>query len=112
MIWQNTINKSKNLDSWFIETENWAYNVDYSKYEKGIVEIVSKIRKLLLKAKKFPNLRQEIKYLIVDIASKRKLKDLKEMNYEPAGQEVFSATMIPTWSVNQYDRNWRKNLKR
>ena len=76
------------------------------------MEIVSKIRKLLLKAKKFPNLRQEIKKQIVEIASKRKYnlhhKDLQEMNYEPAGQKVFSGTLIPT----KYDRNWRKNLKR
>ena len=108
MSWKNTINKSKNLDSWFIQTQKWADNVDYSIYEKDIVEIVSKIRKLLLKAKKFPNLRQEIKEQILEIASKRKFKDLEEMNYEPAGQEVFSGTMIPT----KYDRNWRKNLKR
>ena len=108
MSWENTINKSKNLDSWFIETQKWADNVDYSIYEKGIVEIVSKIRKLLLKAKKFPNLKQEIKEQILEIGSKRKFKDLKEMDSKPAGQEVLSFTMIPT----KYDRNWRKNLKR
>ena len=106
MSWEETLKEGGNLDSWFKQTQRWVDTIDYSIYEKGIVEIVSKIRKLLLKAKKSPYLRQEIKEQILEIASKRKFKNL-DSRVEQTGQEIYSATIIPT----KYNEDWQSRLE-
>jgi len=94
---------------WFDATQEWVDNINYSHYKKGIVEIVDKVRKLLLEAEESPHLKEEIKKEILEIASKREFKPLtEELPPLEEGRLIDTYALIPT----KHNKDWRKQLRR